>query len=149
MTGMLRVFTLDCYTLLDPGATCSFVTPYVADRFEILPECLLEPFSISTPTSEPIRAERVYRDCVVSIYHRDTLADLIELEMVDFYVILGMDWLHACYASVDCRTRTVKFQFPNEPVIEWKGDAMVSKGRFIFYLKARKLISKGCIYHLV
>jgi len=25
----------------------------------------------------------------------------------------------------------------------------VPKGRFISYLKARKLVSKGCVYHLV
>lgn len=45
------------------------------------------------------------------------MANLVELDMVDFDVILGMDWLHVSYASVDCRTRVVKFQFPNELVI--------------------------------
>ncbi len=69
--------------------------------------------------------------------------------MVDFDVILGMDWLHACYASIDCRTRVVKFQFLNEPVIEWSSSSAVPKGHFISYLKARKLVSKGCVYHLV
>ncbi|XP_070032377.1 uncharacterized protein [Nicotiana tomentosiformis] len=44
---------------------------------------------------------------------------------------------------------TVKFKFPNEPVIEWKGDDVVPKGRLISYLKAMKMINKGCIYHLV
>ncbi|KAG5629790.1 hypothetical protein H5410_001507 [Solanum commersonii] len=29
--------------------------------------------------------------------------------MVDFDVILGMDWLHACYASIDCRTSASEF----------------------------------------
>lgn len=121
VTGMLRVFSYDCYALLDPGATLSFVTPYMASKFGILPECLLEPFTVSTPTGEYILVERVYRDCVVSIYHRDTLADLVELEMVDFDIIISMDWLYACYASVNCRTRIVKFQFLNEHVLEWKG----------------------------
>ena len=46
--------------------------------------------------------------------------DLLELDMVDFDVILGMDCLHACFASIDCRTRVVKFYFPNEPVLKWK-----------------------------
>ncbi|WMV07854.1 hypothetical protein MTR67_001239 [Solanum verrucosum] len=77
------------------------------------------------------------------------MADLVELDMVDFDVILGVDWLHACYASIDCRTRAVKFQFPNEPVIEWGCSSTGPKGRFISYLKARKLVLKGCIYHLV
>ena len=69
--------------------------------------------------------------------------------MVDFDVILGMDWLHSCYALVDCRTRIVHFQFPDEPILEWKGSSLAPMGRFISYLKARKMISKGYIYHLV
>ena len=44
--------------------------------------------------------------------------------MIDFDVILGIDWLHAFFASIDCRTRVVKFNFPNEPVVEWKGETL-------------------------
>ncbi|KAH0646255.1 hypothetical protein KY284_034139 [Solanum tuberosum] len=99
-----------------PGASLSFVTTYVAMNFNILPEQLLEPFSVFTPVGESI---------------------------------LGMDWLHSCYASIDCRTRVVKFQFPNEPIIEWISSSTVPKGHFISYLKDMKLVSKGCIYHFV
>ncbi|KAH0710411.1 hypothetical protein KY284_011838 [Solanum tuberosum] len=119
------------------GASLSFVTPYVAMNFDVIPEQLSEPFSVSTPVGESILTERVYRDCPISVNNKSTMADLIELDMVDFDVILGMDWLHACYASVDCRTRVVKFQFPNEPILEWKNSSAVPKGRFILYLKTR------------
>jgi len=43
----------------------------------------------------------------------------------------------------------VKFQFLGASVFEWFGNSVSPKSHFISYLKARKLISKGCIYHLV
>lgn len=69
---MVRVFPFDCCELLDLGATLSFVTPYVANKLDILPECLLDPFSISTLINESILVERVYTYYNVPIYHRDT-----------------------------------------------------------------------------
>ncbi|KAH0712585.1 hypothetical protein KY289_008544 [Solanum tuberosum] len=147
--GRIQVFDFTIYALLDPGVSLSFVTPYVAMNFDVIPKQLSEPFSVSTPVGEPIIAERVYRDCPISVNHKSTMAYLVELDMVDFDVILGMDWLHACYASVNCRTRVVKFQFPNEPVLLWKSSSAVPKGRFISFLKARKLVFKRCVYHLV
>ena len=69
--------------------------------------------------------------------------------MADFDVIIGIDWLHSCYASINCRTRIVHFQFPDEPVLELKGSSLEPMSRFISYLKARKMISKGYIYHPV
>ena len=106
---MIRVFEFTIYALLDLWANLSFVTPYVAMNFEFLLEQHSEPFSVSTPVGESILVERVYRDCIIFVSHKSTRTYLIELDMVDFDGILGMDWLHACYASIDCKTRVVKF----------------------------------------
>ncbi|KAG5571184.1 hypothetical protein H5410_060950 [Solanum commersonii] len=120
------------------GMSLSFVTPYVAMNFDILPEKLCEPFGVSTPVVESILIERVYRD---SINHKSIMANLVELDIVDFDGIPGMDWLHSFYDSIDCRTRVVRFKIPNEPVFEWKSSSVVPKGHFILYLKGRNLVS--------
>uniref|UniRef100_M1DI19 Gag-pol polyprotein n=1 Tax=Solanum tuberosum TaxID=4113 RepID=M1DI19_SOLTU len=86
--------------------------------FDMLPDVLLEPFSASTNVGDSVVAKRVYKRSLISLSHRVTLVDLIELEMIDYDVILGMDWLHSCYAAIDYRTRVVKFQFPNDPILD-------------------------------
>ncbi|XP_075103258.1 uncharacterized protein LOC142177970 [Nicotiana tabacum] len=120
ITGMLTIFTFDVYALTDSGSTLSYVIPYVAKKFGIEPKKLCEPFEVSTPVGESIIARCIYRGCPVKVHHHLTAADLVELEMVDFDVIMGMDCLR-----------------------------MEGWGRFISYLKARKMISKGYIYHVV
>ncbi|XP_070017218.1 uncharacterized protein [Nicotiana sylvestris] len=143
VTGILSVFSIAMYALIDPGSTLSYISPFVANKWDREPELLHKSFEVSTPMGESVIVRRVYRSCDVKIHDRHTLADLHELEMVDFDIIMGMDWLASCYENVDCWTKIVRFNFPSEPIIEWKGDVAALKGKFISYLKAREMILKG------
>ncbi|XP_070008077.1 uncharacterized protein [Nicotiana sylvestris] len=125
VTSIFTVQSHDVFALIDPGSTLSYVTPYVAMEFRIEPKHLHESFFVSTAIGEFIIVARVYRDCVVMVRGKDTIADLIELGMVDFDVIIGMDWIYTCFDKLNCRTRTVRFEFPNEPVVEWNEDNVV------------------------
>ncbi|XP_070043112.1 uncharacterized protein [Nicotiana tomentosiformis] len=91
VTGILTICSHDAYALIDPGSTLSYITPFVAGNFGIVPEILSDPFA----------------------------SDLVELEMMDFDAIMGMDWLLACCATVDCRAKAARFHFPGEAVLEW------------------------------
>ena len=110
----MHVSFFPIYTLLDVGSNLSFVTPLVASKFDFLPEILHEPFLVSTPIRYNIRTERVYRDCRITVLDRVTYADLIESTMLDFDIIFGKYWIHKCYATIGCRNRVVKFEFPKE-----------------------------------
>ena len=97
VTGILKVFSIDVYVLLDPGDTLSFVTPLVAKKFNILPDVLHEPFIVSTTMGELGVEKRVYRNCPIILPNRVFYVELVELDMLDFDVILGMHWFRAFF----------------------------------------------------
>ena len=92
--GVIKVFTFNVYALLDPGACLSFVTPYVANQFEILLEKLCEPICVSTSAGESILVKRVYHDFPIFTNHKNTMADPVELVMIfQFSPITRIPWL--------------------------------------------------------
>ena len=52
VTCLLKEFSINGYSFLEPGSTLSFVTPLVDKKFEILHNILHEPFLVSTPVGE-------------------------------------------------------------------------------------------------
>ena len=92
MIGMLKVFSVDVYFLLDSGATLSLVTYLIAKKLDILLDILNEPFMGSKLVGESVFAKRVYRNFPIMLQNRVTYVELVELCMFDFVFILGMDW---------------------------------------------------------
>ena len=78
------------------------------------------------------------------IADRELVADLTLLEMKDFDVILGMDWLAANYASVDCCSKKVKFQIPSVMQFSFVGSGASVTPRVISSLQAKRMLRKGC-----
>ncbi|XP_070026351.1 uncharacterized protein [Nicotiana sylvestris] len=107
VTCILSVCSFDVLALIDPGYTHSYVSSYFALKFGRQPELLNDPFLDATPIGESLLVEYVYRACQIRVKGRDTLADLIVLDMIDFDMLMGMDWLSSYYAIVDCYAKIV------------------------------------------
>ncbi|XP_075486346.1 uncharacterized protein LOC142525949 [Primulina tabacum] len=72
-------------------------------------------------------------------------ADLIVIPMVAFDVILGMDWLSAYRAVIECAGKRVKFLADDHESEVFVGLGSSLSISFIFCLQATKLLYKGCI----
>ncbi|KAL0409809.1 UNVERIFIED_CONTAM: Retrovirus-related Pol polyprotein from transposon.6 [Sesamum radiatum] len=128
--------------LFDPGATHSFVashfTPYLTVKAEVLPYS----FEVSMPMGNSEISNVLYKSCEVKIEDRMFWADLIELPLQRYDVILGMDWLYKYHANLDCHSKTVKFRVPGEMEVEVIGGNIPSIMRIISASKVRKILRK-------
>ena len=67
---------------------------------------------------------------------------LVLLDVVDFEVILGMDWLAQYYASLDCREKVVIFRIPNNDEFRFRGDKSSIPLNLIYATIARKMFRR-------
>ena len=67
------------------------------------------PLAIITPLGETVEVKHMYLTCMVEIEERVLLADLIELVVLHFDVIVGMDWLSENHATIDYFEKCILF----------------------------------------
>ena len=143
MTGTIQVFESDAYVLIDPGATHSFISAkFIAQvNIEIQPiDCSMV---VSLPTGDSLIADRVYMGCRVIIEGHEFMANLVLLNIQDFDVILGMDWLSRHHATMDCFRKEVKFCRPGEPEITFCGVRKILSSSMMSVMMAGKMLRKS------
>ncbi|XP_049348112.1 uncharacterized protein LOC125812663 [Solanum verrucosum] len=118
ITGIISVCHRPATVLFDPGSTYSYVSTYFVSSLDIVCESLDLPVHVSTPVGDSVVVDRVYRLCIVILMGYDTHADLKVLDMVDFDVILGMDWLSPYHTILNCHAKTVTLAMPGIPIVE-------------------------------
>ena len=114
VTGIISIIDHDAYTLVDPGATHSFASKHFLDRSQIKTQALEGRMRVSLPAGDPLFSDRVVRDSRVLIGGQEFPVDLVALDMRDFDVVLGMDWLSRHRATLDCYKKEVKFHRPGK-----------------------------------
>ncbi|EOX93842.1 Uncharacterized protein TCM_002794 [Theobroma cacao] len=148
VSGILSVCNMNARVLFDPSATHSFISLCFASRLGRGRVRREEQLVVSTPLKEIFVVEWEYESCVVRVQDKDTSVNLVVLDTLDFDVILGMNWLSPCHASVDCYHKLVRFDFPGEPSFSIQGDRSNAPTNLISVISARRLLRQGCIGYL-
>ena len=144
VAGTLPLFSAHAKVLFDPGSTHSFVSCAFAKNHDKSPELLDFELSVSTPVGDTLMTNLVLKSCIICIEGRELLADLVLLDMHDFDVILGMDWLASYHASVHCFEKEVVFRPPGESEFLFKASCLPFMPRVISCIQAKRLLRKGC-----
>ncbi|RVW46416.1 hypothetical protein CK203_081708 [Vitis vinifera] len=116
VTGTLRIHTLFGRALIDPESTHFFVSASFAGLL-----------GMSIDNMD---------------FDLEMIVDLVLIDLQDFDVILGMDWLASYHASVDCFGKRVTFSIPSQPDFSFEGKHVDKPLRMISALRASSLLKK-------
>ena len=93
--------------MFDSGASHSFIVASCVKDLGLEVETLEKPLHVSSPLGTRVRVDKICRGCELEISGILLMADLRVMDMSDFDVILGMDWLTAHGVVIDCDHRRV------------------------------------------
>lgn len=86
-------------------------------------------FLVATLVGDSLLFEHVYHACQIRVEDGNDLVDLVVHDMVDFDVLIGIDWLYFCHATLNGHANAVKFEIPN------KSNFILSGVRFLRFVK--------------
>ena len=144
MIGTFLIDKLKARVLFNSRATHLFISSYFANKLAKDKILMKNPLVINTPIGEPIEVKHMYPSCVVEIEEKTLPADLIELAILDFDVILGMDWLSENCSTINCYKKYVMFEHEKERKSTLQCDRSEVPANLISLIKASKLLKKGC-----
>ncbi|KAL0458161.1 UNVERIFIED_CONTAM: hypothetical protein Slati_0443300 [Sesamum latifolium] len=148
ITSSFSICSSNAHVLIDPGSTCSFMSHDFASRVHASIEPLGHDLYVSMPAGGVILVNRVVRSCPVVVESDTLYADLVVINLREFDVILGMDWLASNHAVVDCQTKEVAVEINGQMKTVIVGERKVIPNCLISAVTAFNLIKEGCQAYL-
>ncbi|XP_070013513.1 uncharacterized protein [Nicotiana sylvestris] len=148
ITCIVLIFSRDGSVLFDLFSTYSYVSSYFASYVVVSSVSLSAPMYVSTPVGDAIVVYCVYCSCVVTIGSLETSVNPLLLDMVDFDVILGMDWLSPYHTILYYHAKTVSLALSRLPRLECRETPSHSTNKVVSYMKVRHMVGKGCLAYL-
>ncbi|CAA0840471.1 Unknown protein, partial [Striga hermonthica] len=121
MSGMIMPNNVTVFALFDTGATHSFISRRCLDAIGVHAITAVDPLEVSLASGRKIVTSARASDLSLSIGGRSLSADAYVLEMRDFDLILGMDWLAFYHANIRCHDREITLYLPGDDSITFFG----------------------------
>ena len=104
------------------SASHSFIAASVVIELGLEVKALEEPLYVSSPLGIRVRIGMICRGCKLEISGILLTVDLRIMDMSEFNVILGMDWLTAYRVVIDCDRRRVTTYTQDGTQVAFQGD---------------------------
>ena len=108
--------------LFDLGASHSFIAESCVRVLGLEVETLDEPLHVSSPLGTKARIDWICQGCELEIFGILLTVDLRVIEMSEFEVIFGMDWLTAHRVVIYCDRMRVTAYTPDGTSVVFQGN---------------------------
>ena len=108
--------------LFDSSASHSFIAESCVRELVLEVETLEKPMYVSSPLGTKLSVNLICRGCELGIYGILLTMDFRVMDMLEFDVILGMDWLMAYRVFIDCERMRVTAYTSDGTRVTFQGD---------------------------
>ena len=119
------MFLLSCLwlrILFNSGASHSFIVASYVRELGLEVDTLEKSLYVSSPLGTRVSVDLICRGCELEISGILLTVDLRVMDMSEFDVILGMDWLTAHRVVIDCERRRVTAYTQDGIRVTFQGD---------------------------
>ncbi|CAA0806336.1 Unknown protein, partial [Striga hermonthica] len=150
MSGMVVLNNVPVFALFDTGATHTFISRRCLDAIGVRATTTIDPLEVSLASGRKIVTSAKASDLSLSIGGRVLSTNAFVLEMRDFDLILGKDWLSFYHADIRCHDRENTLYLSGDESITFFGSINRSLPHVVSMAKATKLLRRGnCQGYLV
>ncbi|KAL2252777.1 UNVERIFIED_CONTAM: Transposon Tf2-12 polyprotein [Sesamum indicum] len=147
-SGTILLYDIAAYVLIDPGSTHSYISSEFSSKIPRENSPLGCNLMVYLPVGGGVIVNSVRKWSLVGIGDVNLPVDLIVLDLKEFDVILGMDWLAQHKAIVDYYKKEVMIECSGESKVILVGDRQVVPVCVISAMEARRLMLEGCEAYL-
>ncbi|CAA0840140.1 Unknown protein, partial [Striga hermonthica] len=143
MSGMIVLNDVPVYALFDTGATHSFISRRCLEAIGVHSLTTVDPLEVSLASGRKIVTEARATDLSLSIGGHILTSDAYVIEMRDFDLILGMDWLTRFHADIRCHDREITRYLPGDDQITYFGSRTRTLPHIISMATAKRILRRG------
>ncbi|KAL0394363.1 UNVERIFIED_CONTAM: hypothetical protein Slati_4402500 [Sesamum latifolium] len=122
ISGMILLFDVEAHVLIDPGSTHSYISSEFTSKIPGENSPIPYNLIVYLPVGGNVVVNSIRRGSLVRIGDVNLPVDLVVMDLKEFDVILGIDWLAQHRAVVDCYKKEVMIEFSGESRVVFVGD---------------------------
>ncbi|XP_073139103.1 uncharacterized protein [Henckelia pumila] len=144
ITGRIVVAGVATRALLDSRATHSFTSEAFTRKRSIECEELFGGFLVTIPSGEELSTRNMVKNLELLLQGQPVSADLIVLPMLEFDLILGMDWMMKNAVVIDFQQRSAMVRPEGKEPFWFEATRSSKRTHIISLMQAKQLVHDGC-----